>query len=469
VTWVPYRENIAHMLEPAFVPEGWLTAQIPEDIHATLRRAGLVRGHFYGKDPAEDSWIEEKDWVYYRSFCPDEDGPESGQERGPLIMDFEGLDTFSEVYLNGECVAGGDNMFVPVTADVSGKVRFGQRNVLLVRIRSAVKETEGTDYSALFSHMAFDRIPVRKAQMNYGWDFCERSVTAGIWKEVSLYDRPACCIQDYYLYTASLTQEEAVLYLQATAAFRDREGPGQENEEAKYSFTAELGGEGGCKARAEGSLETFRNGIRLPVSSPELWWPRPYGKPYLYDFTLTLYRGDRPEDCRKQKFGIRTVRLLQERTAEGRSFRFIVNGRQLFIRGSNWVPLDVVYTDIPDDRYDAMIRYAVQGRLSMLRIWGGGIYENERLFRLCDENGIMIWNDFMFACGIYPQDECFLRNVAGEASWAIRKYRNFTCLVLWAGQQRRRPGLPVGRTGGRISEGQDRTRGSCGCVQRTGP
>lgn len=426
VNHLAYNQPLSAILDDTFVPEGWIEADIPEEIHGTLRKAGYIRGHIYSKDTDEEKWIEQADWVYYKEFYV----PET--MKGKVVtIDFQGLDTFCEIYLNGMKIGIGENMHLPLQEDVTGTLIYGKRNVLVVRFYSPVRYVENMDQKGIFSITTSDRIFARKAQMNYSWDFCGRCVTTGIWKDVTLRSLEEARIGSYYLCTKSIGEDSALLCLAVEP--EDQEGCGTD-----YTLTASLTKACGEKVSndkvffKEGSFEEFKL-LDFTVAKPALWWSRPYGSPELYYFSLTLKKDGRVIDEKHQKFGIRTIEIIQENQGDGRSFIFAVNGRRLFVRGANWVPLNVIYTDITDEAYEDLIDYAVHGNLSMLRIWGGGIYESPRLFELCDEKGIMLWNDFMFACGIYPQKEEFIENVTREAEYVIRKYRNYTALVLWAG------------------------------------
>jgi beta-mannosidase len=420
VNHIPYNQPVTDILDEAFVPEGWLDAEVPEEIHSTLKKAGFIRGHIYNKETDEEQWIEQADWVYYKEFYV----PEAMQAK-EVTIDFQGLDTFCEIYLNGVKSKTSNNMHVPVQVDVTKTIQYGKRNVLVLRFFSPVKYVECMDQKGIFSITTSDRILARKAQMNYSWDFCGRCVTTGIWKDVLLRSRDDSEISSYYVYTKSIREGSALLGLEVETELSGGESGDYTLEVCFTKDSKEV-------FRQEGSLGEFHI-LQFTVENPALWWPRPYGKPELYDFTLTLKKNGRVLDEKHQKFGIRTVEIIQEDQGDGRSFIFAVNGRRLFIRGANWVPLNVVYTDITDQDYEDLIDYAVHGNISMLRIWGGGIYENPRLFELCDEQGIMLWNDFMFACGIYPQNEEFLENAAVEAEYVIHKYRNYTSLVIWVG------------------------------------
>jgi len=435
VTHIPFKQALSGMLDETFVPEGWLDADVPEEIHATLRKAGMIRGQVYSKDTDEERWIEEADWVYYKEFFA-----RPSLKAGRVVLAFEGLDTFCDIYLNGVKIGSGNNMHVPFRAEIGDVLKYGERNVLIVRFYSAVKFVEDMDQKGIFSITTSDRILARKAQMNYSWDFCGRCVTTGIWKDVRIQSSNDAQIDSYYLYTRSIEDGVARLGLEVEVDRLEREldrpadglARPEGDDNGGYSLSVSLGKDSRVVLAREGSLREFA-ALELTIDDPALWWPRPYGQPELYDFCLTLKRDGEIIHEKRQKFGIRTVEIIQENQADGRSFIFAVNGRRLFIRGANWVPLHVVYTEIADRDYEEAIDYAANGNISMLRIWGGGIYESHRLFELCDEKGIMLWSDFMFACGIYPQNDEFLSDVAIEAEHVLKTYRNYTSLVIWAG------------------------------------
>lgn len=421
VTHIPFGADMGEMLAENFVPEGWLTATIPEDIHATLRKAGVLRGNTYGKPPEEEIWVEECDWVYFREFFV----PQALDDQR-ITLHFEGLDTFCCVYLNGALLGSHENMFVPFCADVKEKLRYGERNVLLVRILSPVKAVAGRDDSAIFSITDSDRIFARKAQMNYGWDFCGRCVTSGIWKPVTLRGESGGEIAEYYLRTLSLTENSAELGLDITCFLPPEE------DAAAYTLHMTLQDAGETVLAWQGSVLQGEKMI-LQLDRPKLWWPRPYGEPFLYDFTLMLEKEGSFVQTLTQRFGVRTIAVLQEPQPDGCSFRFAVNGKGIFMRGANWVPINTVYTDIREEDYVQLLDDAAEGNLSMLRIWGGGIYEPLLFYRLCEERGILVWNDFMLSCGVYPQDDVFLRHIRAEAEYVVKTYRNCTALAIWAG------------------------------------
>ena len=417
VTHTEFNADLSRILDPNFSPEGWLTADIPEDIHTTLRRHGAIRGMTYQKQDGEDRWIEERDWVYRKTFYPD-DFPAGEQ----VQLRFSGVDCFCEVFLNGRRLGSHRNMHTPFSFDVTDFLLPRTLNLLVLRIFSPLRSVEEEDDAEIFSITDSDRIFARKAQMNYRWDFCGRCVTLGPWKPVELVSLPSTRLGDAYLRTVSLAEDSAEILADVPVAGDPAgcvvEAALYEGETLRWSWSGP-------------AEEAARLSIRL--SHPRLWWPRPYGEAFLHRFSVRLIRGGRELDARALPFGIRTVEILQNPDSDGLGFQFAVNHRPLFIRGANWVPAKAIYTDLTDHDYDVLLGYAARGNISMLRIWGGGIYELPRFYDLCDQLGILVWQDFMLACGIYPRTEEFLREIREEAEWAVTALRNRTCLALWCG------------------------------------
>lgn len=421
VNYVEFNQDITSVLSDTFVPEGWIDADVPEDIHRTLQRAGIIRGFTYNKNENEESWIEQKDWIYYKEFFLSD-----VVEKENVFLKFQGLDTFCDIFLNGEKIGTHQNMFVPLEIDVKSKVNFNTRNVIVVRIYSPIKFVEAGSDRRASGILATERVFARKAQMSYSWDFCGRCVTIGIWKDVELLFFHDIGIDSYYLYTKSISNNVALLELEVTSDIEFTSG------EEEYLLRIELDDGFHNIIGAEETLTNFQR-ISIEVPNPQLWWPRPYGRQFLYDFTLTLSRKGEVIDVRTQKYGIRTIEVIEEETEHGKSFLFQVNGRRIFVRGANWMPPSMIFTDIKNEDYKNLVDYAIAGNLTMLRIWGGGIYENKTLFELCDQYGILLWCDFMMACGLYPHSDSFMKNMAVEAASVIKDYRNYTCLAIWSG------------------------------------
>lgn len=411
---------LTEVFDPAFLPEGWLEAPVPGDVRTALSARGLIDGYYLGKALDSERWIDRSDWIYYRRFT----APRGAT--GKPFLCFQGIDTLAEVWLNGRLLGACDNMFTPWRFPVDGFLQQGE-NVLAVRIRSTVHALAGRDRTGLYPEDDTDRLMLRKSQMNFGWDFCGHCLTHGLWKGVTLRWLEDVQLDAPYLRTESLVGDAATLALEAGWFLPD---PALDTQGVTLRLRL-WQGESLCLEQSwpmDGRLEQ-----RLQLEHPRLWWPRPYGEPFLYGAEIALLRQGQTVDSRRFRFGVRTLELLQSPLPQGgRRFTFRVNGRILFIRGANWVPLRAVYAEIDPAEEQFFLSKAVEANLSMLRIWGGGIYESESFFDFCDANGLLVMQDFMLACGVLPQDEAFLDQVRREVRWAVRHYRQRTCLALWS-------------------------------------
>lgn len=422
VQYFPYGQDTGFIFDDGFWPEGWLETKVPEDIKTVLIRNGLITADYYGKDCGGQSFIEESDWVYYHRFPVDESIRDCRN-----ILKFEGVDTLANVYLNGILLGNCENMHIAYEFDVSHILKFGQTNSLVVKIFSPIKSIEKADRSGLYPEGETDRLLLRKSQLNYGWDFCARSLSTGLWKGVSIECLEDAVIEDYYLMTERI--EGGLAYLSAAVLITQEEGV----DSAGLSLELEISFKGKSVCKAVYSDADW-NCIKIVIGNAELWWPRPYGAANLYDVALILKREGTIIDYKNRKFGIRTVRLIQDRLpAGGRNFQLEINHKRLFVRGANWVPINSTYGEIKESDYTFYLHRAVDANISMLRVWGGGIYEPDLFFELCDREGIMVFQDFMLACGVFPQSARYQELIAKEAAYIIKKYRNYASLVIWSG------------------------------------
>jgi beta-mannosidase len=419
LTWCEYGASIENVLKDNFVPSGWIDTIVPEDVRTALRRRGIISGYYYGKNLDEERWIDNCDWIYHKRFYV----PENSQ-KGQTFIQFDGIDTLAEIWLNGKLLGISDNMFRCLRFDTEDLLRFGKTNILVVRIRSPVKSTSEKDRSGLYPADDTTRLLLRKSQMNHGWDFCGHCLSVGIWRSVSMIHRGDCTLEKIKLRTASISDNEAKLAIQVYL----EPMPGEKSAEERLEWTMSCGDQTVTyKVPADGREYE----VMLP--HPRLWWPKPYGAANLYQVSAKLLRSDVVLDESSFKFGVRTVQLIQDKLpGGGRSFILAINGRAIFVRGANWVPLNCLYAEISNADYDKVFRYVLDSNLSMLRVWGGGIYEPDYFFDLCDQHGIMVFQDFMLACGIFPQDEPFLKGVHDEAAEIIERYYNHPSLVLWS-------------------------------------
>ena len=405
----------------------WHAAAVPGCVHTDLLANRLIEDPFFRDNEARQQWIGKTDWEYETTF----DVPAALVARRHVDLVFEGLDTYAGVFLNDRPLLSADNMFRTWRVDAKAALRAGA-NTLRVRFRSPINEV-----LPLMAKMKYE-LPAsndqgektsphtRKAPYHYGWDWGPRFVTSGIWRPVSLEVWDGARVNDLHLAqwrvgaeSASLT---AVLEVEASAA-------------QSATVVLENLTDKSIAARRVVRLAPGTNRLSLDfvVPRPRLWWPNGLGAQPLYDFRARLLVGGRAVDEAAARTGLRSVVLRQRPDARGKSFEFVVNGVPVFMKGANWIPADSFPTRVTREKYRQLLGSARDTNMNMLRVWGGGIYESDDFYELCDEMGLLVWQDFMFACSMYPGDEKFLENVRAEAADNVRRLRNHPSIALWCG------------------------------------
>jgi beta-mannosidase len=399
--------------------ENWLPAAVPGSAHGALLAAGRVPDPFYGRNESELRWIAERSWAWRLDF-------EVGElaEREELV--FEGLDTYCSVWLNGELLLASDNMFVPHRVPVRDRLRPG-RNRLLLRFDPALdraRELEALHGKRQLWNGDSARLYARKAQYHFGWDWGPELIVSGPWRPVRRWSGSARIAELHARTQVDVEAGRATVQVQA----------GVEGARAGQVLQVELLDPQGCRvAVREVPAEAPR--ASLDVMGAQLWWPRSLGGQPLYLLVARLMEGDRVLAESRQRLGLRQLRLVQApvQGEAGSSFHFEVNGQGFFAGGANWIPDDSLLERITPARYRERVAQAAAANMNMLRVWGGGIYEHEAFYEACDELGVLVWQDFMFACGLYPAHDEFLLSVRAEASAAVKRLRHHACLALWCG------------------------------------
>lgn len=407
----------------------WRPAEVPGDVHMDLRRNGVIPDPFDGTNEAQLQWIGSRNWEYRTVVRLEK---EVGQH---ARLVFEGLDTYADVYVNGQHALSADNMFLEWSADVTGMLRQGD-NSITVRFRSPVEvdlpklrelgyPLPATNDQSELGGLGEQRISVfaRKAPYHYGWDWGPRFLNAGIWREARLEVYGGAVIQDVYIRQNAVSAEQArltaVVELEAAQPWSGKlsVSAGEQSWETDVQLQA--------------GLQTVC--LDLEIGWPKLWWSRGLGEAHLYTFKTRLTSENGGVEERETVTGLRDIRLVREKDEHGTSFYFLLNGVPVFAKGANHIPNDSFLTEMTEERYRHELASAAASNINMLRVWGGGVYEDERFYRLCDEYGIMVWQDFMFACSMYPGDERFLDSVRREAEYNVRRLRNHPCIALWCG------------------------------------
>ncbi len=398
----------------------WLPAKVPGCVHLDLMENGVIDDPYYRDNEEKYQWIGERDWEYRTRFNVDE----KLLDFDHLDLVFEGLDTFAEVYLNGKLLLKTDNFFHPWEVSCRDYLKKGS-NELRVVFRSAARiARELAEKGSAGSPMppyAF----VRKPAYHFGWDWGPTFITAGIWRPVYIRAWRGQRLLDFQIYQEKVSPEEALLRFSLEVL-------SDEERKVQVEVSSRAAGE---KVKKKVHLKKGVNTVELEmkIENPHLWWTHDLGLPYLYDFTAKLRAGRRVKGIVRKHTGIRILRLVQKRDDRGTTFYFELNGLPIFARGANYIPQDVFVTRPSRSDYESLIRAAAAANMNMLRVWGGGFYERDEFYELCDRYGILVWQDFMFACAQYPGDEDFLKKVEREAVYNIKRLRNHPSLALWCG------------------------------------
>ncbi|MDQ4489339.1 glycoside hydrolase family 2 protein [Sinomonas sp. ASV486] len=409
---------------PAGLDLDGVPASVPGSVHTDLLAAGLITDPYLDSNEAQQAWIGQSDWRYATAF-----EWRRTSERSELV--FEGLDTVATVSLNGRVVLAAENMHRTYRADVTDLLEEGS-NSLTVGFSSAVREADRRSLELgarpHANHHPYNAL--RKMACGFGWDWGPDTATAGIW-------RPAL-LEEWS--TARLVSVRPVATVEGADGLVTVHVDVDRTGNEPLVVVARVGAPGGG-AVTSASVALGAGGtssaVVLSVPEPELWWPRGYGEPALHDLTIELStagdEGRVPLDSWSGRIGFRTVTLTMPADAAGVGFGFEVNGRPVFVKGANWIPDDAFPHRVDRARYVQRIRQATDAGFNLLRVWGGGIYESEDFYSLCDEAGLLTWQDFLLACAAYSEDEPLRSEIEAEAREAVARLAAHPSLVLLNG------------------------------------
>ncbi len=391
----------------------WRPAVVPGCVHRDLQRLGLIPDPFWGTNEAGLQWIEERDWEYRATFA----APATLRSEEVVELVADGLDTVATVLLNGREVARTDNMFLGHRWDVKPLLRAGA-NELRIRFGSAMHyirtHRPGHRPREINDPVGGCTI-IRKQQCQFGWDWGPRFVTAGIWRDLRIEGWSGNRVDSVRVTQDHQADGNVVLHFDPELARPDP---------TTVRGTVSLAG------RVVATIENCQS----QIANAELWWPHGQGAQPLYHVEAEVTRADGTRiGGWSRRLGLRTIVLDRHADTWGESFQFVVNGRPVFAKGANWIPAHSFVAGLTRADYERDLRSAVEANLNLVRVWGGGIYESEDFHDLCDELGLLVWQDFMFACTLYPADDAFLTSARAEAAGQIRRLRHRASLALWCG------------------------------------
>ena len=406
----------------------WLPAKVPGCVHTDLIDHQKIADPFFRKNELDVKWIETTDWEYETTFTLSNEIAAASN----INLQFDGLDTYADVYLNDSLVLEADNMFIAWTVQAKKYLKPGE-NKLRIYIHSAVNVGMEKLKKVPYLIMAANEIApenersnvfTRKAPFHYGWDWGPRLVTCGVWKPVKIVAWNELIMKDLYLKPVDVSVEKATYKAIAEIT-----------TEKESKLNLEVWVDNAKIAAKETQVIAGTNPVELDfaIDKPELWWTNGLGGHKLYNIQLRVVQGGKTVQTLADRIGVRTIELVRDKDSLGNNFYFRLNGVPVFMKGANYIPSDIFTTRNTQANYQRVVGDAVNANMNMIRVWGGAIYENNAFYDLLDENGLLAWNDFMFACNMQPNDSVHLQNIRKEAEYNVKRLRNHPSIALWCG------------------------------------
>ncbi len=411
----------------------WLPATVPGTVHTDLLANQKIEDPYYRLNEHDVQWIDKVDWEYKTNFSVDN----TFLQKDVIELNFKGLDTYADVFVNGVKVLSADNMFREWKADVKNNLKEGE-NELHIVLKSPIAEgikkydaqgyvipVSGNDLAEIGQVEGGKMVSIytRKAGYHFGWDWGPRLVTSGIWRPVVLEAWDKAKIEDLQIIQNSVADDKATF----TAVF---EINSVKDGKAKISVKNDSVELASASVNLKKGTEKYK--LDFEIANPKLWWTNGLGEPHLYNLTGEINASGGVASV-NTRIGIRTLELVRDKDEKGTTFYFKLNGHPVFMKGANYIPNDVFLPRVTEENYRKVVETARISNNNMLRVWGGGVYEDDRFYDLCDEAGILIWQDFMFACAMFPGDEAFLENVKQEAIDNVKRLRNHPSIGMWCG------------------------------------
>jgi len=411
----------------------WLPAAVPGTVHTDLLANEIIEDPFYRLNEHDVQWIDKVKWEYKTTFIVEKEI----LQKDRVELDFKGLDTYADILLNGKKILETDNMFREWQIEVKETLMPGENELSIIfrsPITEGIKKYDAQGYEIPVSDNDLAKIGqvegekkvsiyTRKAGYHFGWDWGPRLVTSGIWRPVIIRAWDAAKIENLQIVQNSVEEEKATF-----SAVIEIEA--EKKAKAKLSIHNEQTVLAKDEIQLKKGLQKIT--VDFEIKNPKLWWTNGLGEQHLYNISAQLdIKGQKVKE--ETRIGIRTLELVREKDDDGTSFYFKLNGHPVFMKGANYIPNDVFLPRVTEENYRTVVESAKNANNNMLRVWGGGVYEEDIFYDLCDENGILVWQDFMFACAMFPGDEAFLENVRLEAIDNVKRLRNHPSIALWCG------------------------------------
>ena len=398
----------------------WMNCEVPGTVHTDLLYSGLIEDPFYEDNEKGLQWIGEQNWDYKTSF----DLPNNFEPDNPTYLVFDGVDTIAEAWLNKKPVGKFQNMFRKYEFDVTKKLKM-RNNLLEIKFQSPIKYVleQEKKYGQLHNNINSKRVYLRKAQYSFGWDWGPSFPTSGLWKPVYVEQRPDIRIKNISFNTLEIKKGKAIVELKIFIS---------------GALSSDLLANVSLNYIRQLSKKTIinlnhKNNLKIEILNPQVWWPNGTGEQPLYNLKVELKDSKgRLLDKIEKKVGIRKIDLILK-NKKLPTFKFVINNKDIFIKGVNWIPADSFLPRVSKRQYERIILTAKEANCNMIRVWGGGVYEPDYFYELCDDHGILIWQDFMFACGVYPEHKEFIDNIKNEIEQQVERLQFHPSLALWCG------------------------------------
>ncbi|MBW1297267.1 beta-mannosidase [Aquimarina litoralis] len=396
----------------------WMDAIVPGTVHTDLLNNQKIEEPFIGNNEEKLQWISDEDWEYTTTFLVDKER----LKRKNHQLEFKGLDTYATVFLNDSLLIKTDNAFRTWNVDVSKRIQENNTLRIIFKHPDAVEKQKANKLT--YELPVSGRVFTRKPQFHYGWDWGPTFITSGIWRPITLESWDDVYLNDVYIDQRSLTDEKASLQAKLDLNI---------TSEIELTFQVSINDSIVLKEEKEFLAGTHLFNLDFEILNPKRWWTHNLGDPYLYDIKIQVNERNKEIVSKSIQKGLRTIKLVQDKDSFGSTFYFKLNDVPVFMKGANYIPQHIFQSEVKTEDYQQIFKDAIAANMNMLRVWGGGIYEEDIFYDLADKNGVLIWQDFMFACAMYPGDEAFFENVKQEATDNIKRLRNHSSIALWCG------------------------------------
>ena len=411
-------DEFANDAKYAVGEEDWRDVSVPNSIYCNLAEIGNYEMQELDVNPELYGWVANANWVYKKNF----DCSKELLSKEKVELFFEGLDTITKIWLNGELVGETENMFISHRFDVKSLLK-PENNELVVAFEPVREYAQRKMDEHPIDGIRTKRSYVRKGQYVYSWDWCPALEGCGIWRGVSLEGVDFARIESVYACATQIGDDWADVKIEVEL---------DKVLDANYVCQYKLGNDEVC-GEFEIAKGKSKATLQLRVENPRLWWPVGYGEANLYELEITLVQNAAVADVKCERFGIRIVELDTSEDEHGNKYQFVINGKPIYLKGANWVPATMFPGSLREDDYRELLEGAVEVNMNILRVWGGGYYEDKAFYDICDELGLMVWQEFMFACAYYPDQSWYHKMIRVESAHVLKSLRNHPCKIIWCG------------------------------------